>query len=103
MRILLFICIISIFPSIALGSNDVNRRDYVYGTGNLSGGGSAHTYVDPQTGDIVTSVKPPESELYSNQPSYYNNQQNVPIYVYPQVTPSWPPTPGPHPGPTPSP
>ncbi len=85
MRILIIICFIFIFPTAALGSKD-SRQDYVYGTGN-STGGNIDTYVDPRTGDIVTSVRPPKNN--NNQ----NNQGNIPIFVYPQVAPSWPPTP----------
>ncbi len=97
MRIIFFICLMCMTPAMAWGNNDENRRDYVYGTGN-STGGSVNTYVDPQTGDVVTTVRPPKN---SNNNQY--NQQNVPIYIYPQVAPNWPPQPGPQPSPQPRP
>lgn len=66
------------------------RQDYVSGTGNSVGGFSG-THTDPETGDIVnTIIAPRKSEQQEPWP---------PIYIYPQVTPQWPPTPGPVPVP----
>ncbi len=88
MKVLLFFCIICLLPTFSVAQNmDDDRRTRVYGTGNAQTGGSVHTYTDPQTGDIVTSVVPPNNnETYSTS----NNNQSFPIYVYPEITPSNP-------------
>lgn len=59
------------------------REDRFMGTGNSSAGGFSSTYTDPQTGDIVTKVVPPAQQNTQQPP--------VPIYIYPQVEPNWPP------------
>lgn len=59
------------------------REDRFMGTGNSSTGGFSSTYTDPQTGDIVTRVVPPAQQNLHQSP--------VPIYIYPQVEPNWPP------------
>ena len=78
----------------ALGANQAHaeRQDYVGGTGNSLGGYSG-TYIDPETGDTVTTVIAPR------KPG--EQQPWPPIYVYPQVAPQWPPSYGPMPGPNP--
>lgn len=70
------------------------RQDYVGGTGNSVGGFSG-SYTDPTTDENVTIVIAPRK---SEQ-----QQPNTPIYIYPQVTPQWPPNPGPQPSPIPTP
>ncbi len=92
MRILLIICLLLASPALVLANNADNRRDRVYGTGSGSAG-SVTTYTDPQTGDIVTSVKPARKSNEQNNHQY--NQGNVPIYIYPQIAPSWPHSPTP--------
>ena len=66
------------------------RRDYTSGTGHSSGG-YAGTWEDADTGDINTTVIAPR------QPG--QQQPWPPIYVYPQVAPTWPPEPGGRPQP----
>lgn len=60
------------------------RQDTFMGTGNAGTGGFSGTYTDPETGDIVTRVVPPADPNISQTPP-------VPIYIYPQVEPQWPP------------
>ncbi len=70
------------------------RNDKVYGTnpGNDPRQGTVHIWKDPETGDRITVVRPgkknPETSVYG--------QQNMPIIVYPQITPQLPPYPGGH-------
>ncbi|MEG2171936.1 MAG: hypothetical protein RRY29_01605, partial [Desulfovibrionaceae bacterium] len=71
------------------------RHDSFLGTGNSSTGGFSSTYTDPQTGDVITRVIPPAPQ---------NTQQTpVPIFVYPQVEPQWPPKNNAQPRPVPPP
>lgn len=71
------------------------RQDSFMGTGNTSTGGFSTTYTDPQTGDVITRVVPPQNP---------NQQQTpVPIYIYPQVEPQWPPKNNQQPNPVPTP
>ncbi len=82
MRILLMIFFMLILPTNMFGQNSEDRRDYYSGTGNSSGG-NVTTYTDPQTGDIVTSVVPPKD--YQDQVNGAYNQQNMPLFIYPQI------------------
>lgn len=71
------------------------RQDRFMGTGNSSTGGFSTTYTDPQTGDIITRVIPPAPQDTQQTP--------VPIYIYPQVEPQWPPKNNAQPQPVPVP
>lgn len=71
------------------------RQDSFMGTGNSSTGGFSTTYTDPQTGDIITRVIPPAPQETQQTP--------VPIYIYPQVEPQWPPKNNAQPQPVPVP
>lgn len=71
------------------------RQDSFLGTGNNSTGGFSTTYPDPQTGDIITRVIPPAPQETQQTP--------VPIYIYPQVEPQWPPKNNAQPQPVPVP
>lgn len=76
--------------SISTRSNSANsrgqteRQDTFMGTGNAGTGGFSTTYTDPQTGDVITRVVPPvDPNSYQLPP--------VPMYIFPQVEPQWPP------------
>lgn len=71
-------------PTTASAAANAARQDYIAGTGN-DAGGFAGTWEDPETGDIVNSVMAPRAPQQADQ--------WPPIFVYPQVTPQWPPTP----------
>lgn len=77
------------------GTPPPTRQDSFMGTGNSATGGFSSTYTDPQSGDVITRVIPPEQQ---------NTQQTpVPIYIYPQVEPQWPPMNNIQPRPVPQP
>ncbi len=79
--------------ALANAQNQVTVKEY--GTFNDSAG-TVHTWIDPRTGDTVTSVRAPKSAPAT--------QGNIPIYIYPQVEPYYSPQgqhpphlgPGPH-------
>ncbi len=108
MRAVLFLCLLVILsPCTAFSAASLPVHDEVYGT-NLQNDpqrGTIHTWTDPSTGDKITSIKPGQPQGNSS-PSY--NMQNPPIYIMPQITPSYPVTPGgppprPYPGSQPTP
>ncbi len=82
MRALFFLMIMLLCTSIPVltpvfaAEQNPASGDRIYGTSNSR----THTWVDPTTGDIITSVVPPTPQ---QQPYPYN----TPIIVYPEITP----------------
>lgn len=68
----------------ASNRGQTQRQDTYMGTGNAGTGGFSSTYTDPQTGDVITRIVPPADPNPSQVPP-------VPIYIFPQVEPQWPP------------
>ncbi len=77
------------------GKSFAQRKDKVYGT-NLENDprkGTVHIWTDPETGDRMTVVRPGKKDADTSTYA----PQNMPIIVYPQVTPQGPGRP-PYPG-----
>ncbi len=97
MRIILLFCTILFFCTFSSWSvANTAREDKVYGTNlqNSPNKGTVHTWVDPQTGDKVISVKPKGKRQL---PSSTQSTPQMPIYVFPQITPQQPTRPHPNP------
>ncbi len=95
MRYKIFLCaFLLLCPCSALSATYMHGEDEVTGTNvhNDPRRGTVHIWVDPQTGDRITSVRPGQPQE-NTTPSY--NPQNMPIYILPQITPSRPVQPTP--------
>ncbi len=91
--ILLFLGVVFVLSLLVpQGQALAQRKDKVYGT-NLDNDprqGTVHIWTDPTTGDRMTVVRPGKKD--ADNSNY--GPQNMPIIVYPEITP---PTPHPRP------
>jgi hypothetical protein len=76
-----FFCLVCLCAALAVAASGA-AADYTIGTG-----GAGRVTTDPESGDRIVKVVPP--------PPAVQNQQQFPVYVYPQVG-----RPGPHPAPS---
>lgn len=81
-RALFLIWVLALPTASSAGQEE--RRDYTMGTGDAAGGFSG-MWRDPETGDAVTRIIAPRPKTREGKA--------LPIFVYPQVAPQWPPAP----------
>ncbi len=95
MKRIFFIFMFFSITSVCYAASEQTREDRVYSTNPYNDPSKGRVYhgTDPRTGDRITSVRPgrknPESQ----------NQQNMPIFITPEISPQNPARP-PHPRPS---